>query len=296
MKHNVRLLKLAGVLAVLFGAGIVLGVGYRWLQESIFPAPLFVTAANNSAPADAVTPPNPVPPAIAPSANSPSGNSSSEMISNAPVVQPPKPAPQGAGNVVVLNPVQPPAAPPAPSGNELRLPQVQSPQTTDRLPVIGGDGQTIWMPRAIEGCWQGSGGSHLQYLGGCPNMVSGTTSPIKLRWCFRRIGNQPLTLTMAKGQYPGRVRQRWEVMSAHGQTMALRETISYQTMMFLHVVDVGDWTCRITPAGQLECQEHEMAHCGPAKWMQPPWFRGSGWVTARRVDAGNLGRRAASGP
>jgi hypothetical protein len=69
----------------------------------------------------------------------------------------------------------------------------------DRLPVIGSEGQTIWVPRAIEGCWAGRGDSRLQYLGGCPNMFSGGTSPVKLRWCFRQMGDQPLTLVMAKG-------------------------------------------------------------------------------------------------
>ena len=125
------------------------------------------------------------------------------------------------------------------------LPQLQPREPADRLPVIGSEGQTIWVPRTIEGCWAGSGGARLQYLGGCPNMFSGSSSPSKLRWCFRRMGKQPLTLTMAKGQYPGRVSQRWEVTAARGQTIELRERISYKTMIFLHVVDVGDWSCRM---------------------------------------------------
>ncbi len=58
-------------------------------------------------------------------------------------------------------------------------------------------------------------------------------------------------------------------------------------MMFLHVVDVGDWNCRITSSDELICQEHELAKCGPAKWMQAPWFRGSGSVTARRAGERN---------
>ena len=299
MKRRTRLLKAAGMLAILFGAGIALGVGYRWYRGSIIPAPFFVTAAGNVAPpeAEALAPnvaavSNPATPAAIPSPSSSPG-----MISNAPPVSPPKPASELNSNVVVLNQIKPSPPPPSPGSNELMLPQVQPKETTaDRLPVIGSQGETIWVPQAIEGCWEGSGDGRLQYLGGCPNMMSGPTSPIKLRWCFQRMGNQPLTLTMAKGQYGGRVSQRWEVMSAHGQTIALRETISYMTMMFLHVVDVGDWICRITSADELICQEHELAKCGPGKWMQAPWFRGSGSVTSRRVSRGNRGRHMASRP
>ncbi|MHB8381789.1 MAG: hypothetical protein ACYDC3_05560 [Candidatus Binataceae bacterium] len=305
MRHNTRLLRVAVVLAILFGAGIVLGVGYRLYQGSIIPNPFFVTAAGNLTPSASEALSSNVATVNVPAA--PTAASSPELsaaiIPNAPIAPSPTPAPaqntasqNTASNVVVLNQVKPPSPPPPPpGGNALMLPQVQPQEsTTDRIPVIGSEGQTIWVPQAIEGCWEGRGGSRLQYLGGCPNLMSGSTSPITLRWCFRRMGTQPLTLTMAKGQYPGRVQQRWEVMSAQGQTMHLRETISYNTMMFMHVVDVGDWSCRITPADELACDENELARCGPAKWMQPPWFRGSGWVTSRRVSGGNLGRPVSS--
>jgi len=300
MRRNIRLPGLVAVAAVLFIAGIALGVSYRWYEWSIFPVPFFVTAADNAAPSQGepsetnlLSPGAPAAPMIVPSPEW-----TPDIFSKAPVPQAsaPAPPPANSGNVVVLNPVRPPAAQSTSGGNSLMLPQVQPSQPVDTLPVIGSGGQTIWVPRAIEGCWEGSGGSRLEYLGGCPNMVSGTTTPIKLRWCFRRIGNQPLTLTMARGQYPGRVTQRWEVTAARGQEIQLRETISYMTMMFLHVVDVGDWSCRITPADELVCEEHELARCGPAKFMQGPWFRGSGWVTARRAGAANLGRHAASIP
>lgn len=292
MRHSARLLRLVGLLAILFGAGIALGVGYQWYQGAIIPGSFFVTAADNVAPSggEALSSNVAAPAAI----QSPS--SSSGTISNATPVQSPTPALQSDSNVVVLNQIKAAPIPPPSGGNELMLPQVQPNESpVDRLPVIGSQGETIWVPQAIEGCWEGTGDARLQYLGGCPNLMSGRTSPIKLRWCFQRMGNQPLTLTMAKGQYGGRVSQRWVVMSARGQTIALRETISYMTMMFLHVVDVGDWSCRITVADELICHEHELAKCGPAKWMQAPWFRGSGSVTSRRVSRGNPGRHVVSG-
>jgi hypothetical protein len=289
-KRKPRPLRLIAIVAILFIAGVTLGVSYRWYEWSIFPMPFFVTAADNAAPSEGAPPP---PPSDILAQNAPAAPSSvpssvwtPDIFSKVPAIQPATPAPTPArnANVVVLNPVQPPAPqPPPPGGNSLMLPQVPQSHPVDTLPVIGDAGQTIWVPRAIEGCWQGSGGSSLEYLGGCPNMVSGRTTPIKLRWCFRRFGNQPLTLTMAHGHYGGRVSQRWDVTGAHGQTIELRETISYMTMMFLHVVDVGHWTCRITGAGQLQCDEHELARCGPGPWLQPPWFRGSGWVTAQRA-------------
>lgn len=292
MSGGATVLKLAGVLVILFGAGIVLGVGYEWLQGAIIPGAFFVTAAGNSAPSDGEALSSDV---AAPAAiQSPS--SSSATISNATPVESPTPALQSDSNVVVLNQIKPSPIPSPSGGNELMLPQVQPNQSpADRLPVIGSQGETIWVPQAIEGCWEGTGDSRLQYLGGCPNLMSGRTSPIKLRWCFQRMGNQPLILTMAKGQYGGRVSQRWVVMSARGQTIALRETISYMTMMFLHVVDVGDWSCRITSSDELICQEHELAKCGPAKWAQAPWFRGSGSVTAKRAGERHPGRHMASG-
>jgi hypothetical protein len=290
---------LAVIVAVLFVAGIALGVGYRWYQGSIIPAPFFVTAAGNSAPSDTeaqqsdlLSPANPAPPSALPSSQW-----TPDIFSKAsPIAQStPAPAPANSSNVVVLNQVkQPPAARPPAGGNELMLPQMQQSHPVDTIPALGAAGQTIWVPRAIEGCWEGSGGSRLEYLGGCPNMVSGKTSPIKLRWCFRQLGNQPLQLMMARGQYPGRVTQRWNVTGAQGQTIRLRETISYNTMMFLHVVDVGDWSCRITPGDQLQCDENELARCGPGPWMQAAWFRGSGWVTARRAGRNNFTGPAAS--
>jgi hypothetical protein len=198
-------------------------------------------------------------------------------------------------SVEVIKPVAPPAIPPAAGSNELKLPQVQPNQAADRLPVIGSRGETIWLPRAIEGCWQGSGRSRLQYLGGCPNMMCGTNTPIRLRWCFKRVGSEPLTLTMARGRYGKRVRQRWDVRWARGQTIALRETISYRTMMFLQVEDIGDWTCRITADDQLAREEHEVARCGPARWIRSPWFSGSGWVNASRIGPPDSDAHAVSG-
>ncbi len=287
-KPRVRLLRLAGVVAVMFAAGIALGVSYQWYQWPIFPAPFFVTAADNAAQpegappvANAFAPVVPVAPTIVPSPQR-----TPAAVLKVPALQrvAPAPPPANSSNTVVLNPVvQPPAPQPRPGGNALMIPRIQPSHPVDTIPVIGSAGQTIWVPRAIEGCWQGTGASSLQYLGGCPNAVSGRTKPIKLRWCFRRIGSQPLTLTMAHGQYGNRVAQRWDVTGAHGETIELRETISYTTMMFMHVVDEGDWTCRITAAGELHCDEHELARCGPAIWMQPPWFRGSGWITAQRA-------------
>jgi hypothetical protein len=199
-------------------------------------------------------------------------------------IKPQTPVGESGRNVTVLNPVVPPAAQFPAVKNELTLPREESAQgSADRLPAIGDNGQTIWVPRAIEGCWVGTGDASPQYLGGCPNIFSGATSPVRLRWCFRRTGDRPLTLIMAKGQYPGRVSQHWGVTGAHGQTIDLRETIGYRTMIVMHVVDVGDWTCRIAADDELECDEHELARCGPGNWLQVPWFRGSGEVTARRA-------------
>ena len=298
MRDNIQL-KFAGVLVALFAGGIALGLGYEWYRGLIIPAQLFVTAAGNVSPSEREPPvANQSPPGY-PAAGIvlPAPNAKPAMPSNAQAIQPSKPVSQTNSNVVVLNPANPPARPMPNGGNELMLPQSQpNEQSADRLPVIGSEGQTILVPRAIEGCWAGSGDSRLQYLGGCPNMFSGGASPVKLRWCFRRMGDQPLTLLMAKGQYRGQVSQHWDVMGARGQTIELREKISYKTMMFLQVVDVGDWSCRITPADELVCEEHELARCGPGKWMQGPWFRGSGWVTARRVGAANAGRHVASEP
>jgi hypothetical protein len=291
-----RLLKMAGWIGVLFGAGIGLGVGYRYFQGSIFPAPVFVAASDDAALSDSlvssanVAAENNMPAStFTPWPGAPAG-----MVLNAPLALPPTPASQTNHKVVEISPPKPPNALPVPGGNQLMLPSVQPKETADRLPVVGSQGETIWVPRAIEGCWEGTGGSRLQYLGGCPNLVSGSGSPIKLRWCFQRMGKEPLTLTMAKGKYPGSVSQHWNVTWARGQTIALSETISYMTMMIFHVVDVGDWTCRITPDDDLVCQERELAHCGPTRWMQGPWFRGSGWVTATRVGAGNRGPHVAS--
>lgn len=120
--------------------------------------------------------------------------------------------------------------------------------------------------------------------------------PVKLRWCFRRLGNGPLTLTMARGKYRNHVSQHWEVTGAHGRTINLRETISYRTMAFMQVVDVGEWTCRITSSDQLECSNHELAQCGPGKWLRGPWFSGNGWVSARRKSGEIFGSRASSEP
>jgi hypothetical protein len=270
MRHSVHWPRFVGVLLLLFVAGIALGLGYQWLGGSIIPPQLFVNAAGNAAPLAIEAPAADVPAARNPTTSMvlPSPETTPGITSNQPSVRPSKSAPQANGNVVVLNPVKPPATP-LPSGGMI-LPQSQPGSSTDRLPVIGSEGHTIWVPRAIEGCWAGSGGGRLQYLGGCPNLFTGSSSPIALRWCFRRMGNQPLTLTAAKGQYPGRVSQRWDVIAAKGQTIELREKISYKTMVFLHVVDVGDWSCRITSADELVCDEHELARCGPGKWMQGP--------------------------
>lgn len=290
MRRNSYWGRLAGILGALFAVGIGLGLGIRWWNGSIVPDQLFVTAGGNAAPSEIEAPPQNV------SAQPllPPGNvllaspvATPAIASNQPAASPSTPAQSQNNNVVVLKRAQP-AATPTPS-SELVLPRLQQGNSADRLPVIGSEGQTIWVPRAIEGCWAGSGGGSLEYLGGCPNLFSGGSTPIRLRWCFRRVGDRPLTLTMAKGQYPGRVSQRWDVMGAKGQTIELREKISYTTMMFLHVVDVGDWTCRITRDDRLICDEHELAHCGPGKWMQGPWFRGTGLVTARRIGGRNGG-------
>jgi len=284
-KSKTRRLKLIAVAAIPFVAGIALGMSYQWYKWSIFPVPFFVTAADNAAPAegaalssDLLT--RPAPPA---SSFASSPQTTPEALSKVPALQPTVPASTPAHNAVaVLRPVMPPAAQPH-GANSLTLPQAQQSHQTETIPAVGVNGRTIWVPRAIEGCWQGSGDSSIEYLGGCPNLVSGRSTPIQLRWCFRRMGEQPLTLTMAHGHYGGRVAQRWDVMGARGETIELRETISYMTMMFLHVVDVGYWTCRITPSDELRCNEHELARCGPTAWMQPPWFRASGWVVARRA-------------
>jgi len=295
MRRNAYWGMLAGILAALFAVGIGLGLGFRWFEGSMIPDRFLVTAAGNAAPSEIeASAPAVSAPSIQPAGKVllPSPQATPAASSNQPPVAPAKP-PAQTNNVVVLSRVAPTATP-SPS-NEMTLPQLQQ-GNSDRLPVIGSQGQTIWVPRAIEGCWAGSGGGSLEYLGGCPNLFSGGSTPIRLRWCFRRVGNQPLTLTMAKGQYPGRVSQRWDVMGAKGQTIELREKISYTTMMFLHVVDVGDWTCRITRDDELVCDEHELARCGPGKWMQGPWFRGTGLVTARRVGGRNGGAGFAADP
>jgi hypothetical protein len=67
-----------------------------------------------------------------------------------------------------------------------------------------------------------------------------------------------------------------------GQTIELREKISYKTMMFLQVVDVGDWSCRITPANELVCVEHELARCGPGNGCKA---RGSAAADGLPLDA-----------
>ena len=180
-----------------------LGLGYRWLGGSIIPPQLFVTAAGNAAPSTIEAPAAdvPAPRNLTASIVLPSPETTRGISSNQPSVQPSKSAPQANGNVVVLNPVKPPAMP-LPSGGTI-LPQSQPGSSTDRLPVIGREGHTIWVPRAIEGCWAGSGGGRLQYLGGCPNLFTGSSSPIALRWGFRRMGNQPLTQTTAKRAVSG---------------------------------------------------------------------------------------------
>jgi hypothetical protein len=295
MKHSLHWPALVGVLAALFGAGIGLGLGYRWFEGSMIPDQLLVTAAGNTAPSEiqASAPQVPAPSNLpAGKVLLPSPQATPAAVSNQSPVEPLRPAEQSNSNVVVLSRIAPSPSP----SNEMTLPQLQRGNSADRLAVIGSQGQTIWVPRAIEGCWAGSGGGSVQYLGGCPNLFSGSSIPIRLRWCFRRVGNQPLTLTTAKGQYPGRVSQRWDVIGASSQTLELREKISYKTMAFLHVVDVGDWTCRITRDNELVCDEHELARCGPGKWMQGPWFRGSGSVIARRAGGGNLGGRFAAEP
>lgn len=316
MKRRIRVLKFAAVLAVLFAAGIALGLGYDWYRG--FPPEFFVTAAGNAESSGAVMPAantllhanpvegNPVPsskPSVQDVAQAPSDLAAKmqlpvEPSSEASAPSKPQTPPPGNGsNVAVLKPVAPVAGQFATAKNELTLPRPGSQEgQADRLPTIGSEGEAIWVPRAIEGCWAGKGDASLQYLGGCPNIFSEATSPVRLRWCFRRIGDRPLTLIMAKGQYPGRVSQRWEVAGAHGQTIELRETIGYRTMMVMHVVDVGDWTCRIAADNELECSEHELARCGPGNWLQVPWFRGRGEVTARRARDGSFGGRYASEP
>jgi hypothetical protein len=322
MRRSGHLLKFAGMLAVLFATGIVLGLGYEWYRGAIAPAEFFTTAAGNAAPSQTVAPTTNAPaaanPALTvrvPSAKPNTGNRADTLASagappqmllppsapntaqrsNPRLVPPQKAASQANSNVAVLTPVVPPAA--QSRSGELTLPQAGSAQEPgDRLPAIGSQGQTIWVPRAIEGCWAGTGDSSLQYLGGCPNIFSTQTSPVRLRWCFSRIGDRPLTLVMAKGQYPGRVSQHWDVTGAQGQTIELRETIAYRTMMFMHVVDVGDWSCHIAPDDQLLCREHELARCGPSDWLQAPWFSGTGEVTARRSGEKSSGGRIASEP
>jgi hypothetical protein len=298
MRHNVRPLKLAVLLAGLFAAGILLGLGYQWYRGLIVPSESFLTAAGIATPSEieAWSSETPAPGNLVSSMGPPSPQSNTPMTSNAPPAQLSQPIPSPNSNVTVLNSAKPPVVSLPARSDELTLPQSHAQESAERLPAIGSGGQTIWVPRAIEGCWAGTGGSSLQYLGGCPDMFSGNSSPIKLRWCFRRMGDQPLTLMMAKGQYPGRVSQRWDVVGAHGQTIELREKISYMTMVFLRVVDVGDWSCRITAGDELVCDEHEVARCGPGGWMNGPWFRGNGSVTARRVGGGNSRRHVASQP
>jgi len=317
MRRGVRLFKFAGMLAALFAVGIFLGLGYDWFRG--IPPEFFITAAGNAAPSEAAIPAaNALLPAIpAGSITSPPPKPSVQTAAQAPtdlaakMMLPAKPnssqaAPikpkattaNNSGNVMVLNSMVPPASQSPTVKNELTLPHADLSQgsSADRLPAIGDEGQTIWVPRAIEGCWVGSGDASLQYLGGCPNIFSGATSPVRLRWCFRRTGDRPLTLVMAKGQYPGRVSQKWNVTGARGQTIDLRETIGYETMIVMHVVDVGDWTCHIEADNELICGEHELARCGPGNWLQVPWFRGSGEVTARRAREGNYGGRFTSEP
>jgi hypothetical protein len=296
MRLSLRIIRIIATMVILFGCGIAMGAVILWYHGGILAPPFLVTAAGSAAPApneqvEPLTATLRNSPVLGPGAMSPAPLSTPipapATVANLPIAIPthqPTPTAPG-GNVVVLNQVAPPAPRQSPAtGAALVLPQAEAQGgAADRLPIIGGSGQTIWVPRAIEGCWQGTGGASLEYLGGCPNAVSGISTPIQLRWCFRRVGNQPLTLIMARGQYPGRVSQRWEVVGASGRTISLRETISYHTMVFMHVVDVGDWTCTISQTDQLECTEHELARCGPGSWMQPPWFRGSGWVRAHRV-------------
>jgi hypothetical protein len=298
MSRSVRPLKFVALIAGLFAAGIFLGLGYQWYRGLIVPSQFFLTAAGSATPSEieawASATPSPYNPLASMAAPSPQSNP--PLTSNVPPIQPAQPVPSPNSNVTVLNSAKPPPISSPARGDELTLPQSHPQESADRLPAIGSGGQTIWVPRAIEGCWAGTGGSSLEYLGGCPDMFSGSSTPIKLRWCFRRMGDQPLTLMMAKGQYPGRVSQRWDVVGAHGQTIELREKISYMTMMFLRVVDVGDWSCRITPGDELVCDEHEMARCGPGGWINGPWFRGNGSVTARRVGGGTSRRHVASEP
>jgi hypothetical protein len=298
MSYSVRRLKFAALLAGLFAAGIFLGLGYEWYRGLIVPSQFFLTAAGSATPSEieAWSAETPAPGSPAASMVLPSNRSNTPTTPSVPPIQSSQPIPSPNSNVTVLNSAKPSAIPLPAGGDELTVPQSHPQESADRLPAIGSGGQTIWVPRAIEGCWAGTGGSNLQYLGGCPDMFSGSSSPIKLRWCFRRMGDQPLTLMMAKGQYPGRVSQRWDVVGAHGQTIELREKISYMTMVFLRVVDVGDWSCRITQADELICDEHELARCGPGGWVNGPWFRGSGSVTARRVGGGTARRHVASGP
>jgi hypothetical protein len=291
-----RLLNFAALLLALFVIGGGLGLAYQWYRGWTITTPFFVTAANNEAPSSQAAPVSNV---LAPAASAsntavPIPQLNPAVILNEPPIVLSSPTPQPNANALVLNQVRPPAPISAPK-SELTLPEAQSQESADRLPALGSQGQTIWVPRAIEGCWEGTGDASLEYLGGCPNLFSGHTSPIKLRWCFRRVGNEPLNLIMARGAYGHRVAQQWYVTGAHGQSIELRETISYNTMMFLHVVDVGDWTCSITAGDELSCDEHELARCGPGNWMQPPWFTGSGWVRARRASGGNPGHLA-SGP
>ncbi|HLX36161.1 MAG TPA: hypothetical protein VKR29_00115 [Candidatus Binataceae bacterium] len=307
---KLRPLMFAGVLLGLFAIGGALGLGFQWYRGWTITTPFFVTAGNNneelskneapasdvlaeSRPAASTIVPSPAPPAISMSNQLGQPSQFERQLSQSRgLLATPLPPPT-TNNTLALNQVRP--APMPPASNELTVPGQQQ-QSSDRLPALGSQGQTIWVPRAIEGCWEGSGDSSMQYLGGCPNMMSGHMTPIKLRWCFRRIGNEPLKLLMARGAYGGRVAQRWSVTGAEGQSIRFQETISYQTMMFLQVVDVGEWNCRITANDQLSCDEHEQARCGPGGWVQPPWFRGSGWVTARRVSGGDIGSREAAGP
>ncbi len=297
--RNLRPLMFAVMLVALFAIGGALALLYQWYRGWTITSPFFVTAADNAAPAKPALPAADVLAAsrLAVGPIVPSPQPTAPSMSNQLGQQPATPAAlPSSNNALVLNQVRPPAPMPLPEGNELTMPRLQPSQSADKLPAIGDQGQTIWVPRAIEGCWEGSGDASLQYLGGCPNMTSGQTTPIRLRWCFRRMGNEPLRLIMARGAYGRRVAQRWSVTGAAGQSIQFKETISYKTMMFLHVVDVGDWNCRITADEKLSCEEHELARCGPGPWMQPPWFRGSGWVTARRASGGNLGKTAASEP
>jgi hypothetical protein len=181
-----KLLKLAGVLVALFAVGIAFSLGYEWYRGSIIPAQLFVIVAGKVSLSELEPPVANESPLGYPADGIvfPAPNVKSAMPSNAPAIQSSKPVSQTNSNVAVLNP---PTMPMPTGGNELMLPQSQpNGQSAERLPMIGSEGQTIWVPRAIEGCWAGSGDSGLQYLGGCPNMFSGGTSSVKLRWCFRR--------------------------------------------------------------------------------------------------------------